>query len=184
MVSSWVALPRLAVVAVAVTACAVVAACAPATATVKPTTPPAVVPIQLAVLPLDVEAFPKAATAINGHLQKLKERKGEGCLYSRVSLEVVQLSIECVEPTSACYSAVGKSLNAERLLLAHIVPARKHSNHGLRVTFTLFDVEKGSAVNVADKTYRSEDDASNGARELIDQLVPHRTVATSTEGGR
>ena len=54
----------------------------------------------------------------------------------------MQLSIECVEPTSACYTAVGRSLTAQRLLLAQVAEgAPKRHDKSLRVTLTLLDVE-------------------------------------------
>src|SRR5438477_10604748 len=63
-----------------------------------------------AVLPVDSDAFPIAARAATERLRRARVRGLDEPQVSKVSLEVVQLSIECVERTPACYERVGKSL--------------------------------------------------------------------------
>ncbi|HZS35654.1 MAG TPA: hypothetical protein VFF06_02450 [Polyangia bacterium] len=131
--------------------------------------------IKLAVLPVESDAFPRAAAAINDLLRDVHVRGVDDYFMSKVALEVVQLSIECVEQTTACYSAVGKSLTAQRLLLAQIAPAgTRKRDKSLRVTITLFDVDAGAAANVADRTYKNEVEAMQGVSELLDQAVKPR----------
>jgi hypothetical protein len=89
---------------------------------------------RLAVLPTESEQFPTVAAEANAALRAVRIAGVEELFQSSVSLEVVQLSIECVDPTDACYSAVGKALAADRLLLAQIAPDLRHSNSGRRAS--------------------------------------------------
>ena len=75
--------------------------------------------LKLAVLPVDTDAFPRDRASLNGALHDVKVKGVDDYFLSKVTLEVVQLSIECVQPTSECYSAVGNSLSANKLLLGH-----------------------------------------------------------------
>jgi hypothetical protein len=130
-----------------------------------PTEPPRV---KLAVLPLDNRDFPAIALSFNNVLHDVKVRGVDDYFLSKATLEVVQLSIECVEPTATCYSAVGKQLGANRLLLGRIIAAgHKRHDHSVRVSITLFDVDGGEAVNEANRVYRSPEAASQGATELV-----------------
>ncbi|HEX6838682.1 MAG TPA: hypothetical protein VF334_19025, partial [Polyangia bacterium] len=86
----------------------------------------------------------------------------------KVTLEVVQLSIECVQPTSECYAAVGKSLSANKLLLGHIAAVgKRRRDKSVRVTITLFDVDAGEATNVVDRVFKTPDLAAAGASDLV-----------------
>jgi hypothetical protein len=128
--------------------------------------------VKLAVLPVESDAFPRTAAAINDLLRGVHVRGVDDYFMSKVALEVVQLSIECVEQTSACYAAVGKSLTAQKLLLAQIAPAgNRKRDKSLRVTITLFDVDAAAAANVADHTYKNEVEAMQGLSELIERAV-------------
>src|SRR5262245_1905708 len=90
------------------------------TPTSKVESGPPVKRIKLAVLPVDGEASVKVATALNALLHDVQAPGVDDYFLSKVTLEVVQLAVECVRPTSECYSAVGKSLAAQRLLLGHV----------------------------------------------------------------
>src|SRR5262245_42765959 len=72
--------------------------------------------VKLAVFKVESEQFPELAKALNAQLQDVHIKGVDDYFLSRVTLEVVQLSIECVEQTPACWSAVGKSLSAQKLL--------------------------------------------------------------------
>ena len=125
--------------------------------------------VKLAVLPAESYAFPKAARAITSSLTKANVTGIDDRHVSKVSLEVVQLSIECVEPTVVCYEAVGKSLAANRLLFAAIEPASKKSVK-VKVTVTLFDVD-ARYPQTAQKTFANEADASTGIDALVAELT-------------
>src|SRR4051812_24392870 len=129
--------------------------------------PPAKARVKLAVLPVDSDAFPQIAASLNNALHSVKVNGIDDYFLSKVTLEVVQLSIECVQPTSDCYSAVGKSLSANRLLLGHIAAVgKKRRDKSVRVTITLFDVDAGEASNVVDRVFKTPELASQGAQDL------------------
>jgi hypothetical protein len=143
----------------------VVAACHPARK--QGAARPTASKVTLAVLPAESDAFPKAAKAITSSLTNAKVSGIDDRQVSKVSLEVVQLSIECVEPTVVCYEAVGKSLAANRLLFAAIEPASKKQ---LKVTVTLFDVDTRNP-HTAQKTFANEKDATSGIDQLVTELT-------------
>jgi hypothetical protein len=123
--------------------------------------------VTLAVLPAESDAFPKAARAITDSLARADVSGVDSRQVSKVSLEVVQLSIECVEPTASCYAAVGKSLSANRLLFAQIEPGGKKQ---LRVKVTLFDVDARNPRS-AEKVFPNEKAASDGIGELVTEAT-------------
>ena len=120
--------------------------------------------VQLAVIPVDSDAFPRAARALSASLTAAKVSGVDETTVSKVSLEVVQLSIECVDPTPACYAAIGRSMAANRLLFARI--DRTHQR-GLKISVTLFDVDAKAAARTAEKVFASEDAAAAGAAALV-----------------
>lgn len=133
-------------------------------AAVAPTPPPRP-RIQLAVIPAESDAFPRAARAVSGLLAGARVAGVDTRSISKVSLEVVQLSIECVDPTDACYQAIGRSMAANRLLFARIDSSGKRRQ--LRVTVTLYDVDARAARRTAQKLFASEDQAIDGAAALV-----------------
>ncbi len=164
---------------------ALMAACA------KPRPPKTVVVVEkpklkLAVLAVESDKFPKLAQAATDSLAKARVAGIDNIEVSKVSLEVVQLSIECVEQTPDCYEAVGKSLSANRLLFAQIVPGdgttaiattpaakrrgKKNApppSHDVRVTITLFDVDAHTSQKTAEKVFPTETEATAGIDGLI-----------------
>jgi hypothetical protein len=123
--------------------------------------------IKLAVLPAESYRFPKIAHAITdslaaAHVTGIDERE-----LSKVSMEVVQLSIECVEPTPSCYAAVGKQLAANRLLFAQIAAEKKKK---LKVTVTLFDVDT-NAPKTAERIFANEKEATAGVADLVSEAT-------------
>jgi hypothetical protein len=130
--------------------------------------PPPKARVKLAVLPVDADAYPQIAASLNRALHDVKVKGVDDYFLSKVTLEVVQLSIECVQPTSDCYSAVGKSLSANKLLLGHIAAVgKKKRDRSVRVTITLFDVDAGEAANVVDRIFKTPELASQGAQDLV-----------------
>jgi hypothetical protein len=122
----------------------------------------------MAVLPLDATDYPAIAQSLNNVLHDVKVKGVDDYFLSKATLEVVQLSIECVEQTAACYAAVGKQLGANKLLLGHITAAGKRKrDKSVRVTITLFDVDGGATLNMVDHIYRTPEAASQSASELV-----------------
>ncbi len=158
MICSW---PRVGTVRSALLAVVVAAGCHP---------PPAHTPVahhvKLAVLPAESAAFPRAAKAATDAL--LGARVDADRQLSKVSLEVVQLSIECVDATPACLQAAGKSLAADELLFAQLAAEpKKH----VRLTVTRFDVAAGRVRGTANKVFASEGEASAGAVRLVEEAT-------------
>jgi hypothetical protein len=125
-------------------------------------------PIRLAVMPAESDTFPNVAQAVSqslaaAHVANITDTKVE-----KVSLEVVQLQIECIDPTAACYAAVGKSLSANKLLFAQVEPADKKQ---LKVTVTLFDVDASAPAKTAEKVFASEADANAGIAGLVTEAT-------------
>ncbi len=146
----------------------VAAGCAHAPPPRAETPPPPKPRVKLAVLPVDGDAFPAIAASLNKSLHDVKVKGVDDYFLSKVTLEVVQLSIECVQQTSECYAAVGKSLSANKLLLGHIVAVGKRKrDKSVRVTITLFDVDAAQATNVVDRVYKTPDLAAQGAADLV-----------------
>src|SRR5689334_444824 len=76
--------------------------------------------LKLAVLPVDPDQFPQVAQRLNVAFHDVKVAGIDDYFLSKVTLEVVQLSIECLQPTNECYTAAGKSLAANRILLGQV----------------------------------------------------------------
>ncbi len=140
-------------------------ACGPARPVPAAPSPPSPSKVQLTVIPPESDAFPRAARAVIASLSSARIAGVDTTAVSRVSLEVVQLSIECVDPTDACYQAIGKSMSANRLLFARIDPGV--TRRELRVSVTLYDVDAGSAKRTAAKLFLTEDQAVAGAAALV-----------------
>ena len=115
-------------------------------------------------MPLESAKFPKAARAVNDALAQAHVTGVDETEVSKVSLEVVQLQIECDDLTAACYQAAGKAIHADRLLFAQIAPAAKHQ---LAVTVTLFDVDSGAVQRTAHDVFGKETQAVTGIGKLV-----------------
>jgi hypothetical protein len=125
--------------------------------------------VQLTVIPPDGDAFPRAAQAVKSSLAAARIAGVDHTAVSKVSLEVVQLSIECVDASDTCYQAIGKSMSANRLLFARIEGGA--SRKQLRVTVTLYDVDARSSKRSAEKLFASEDAAVDGAPALVAEVA-------------
>jgi hypothetical protein len=150
----------------------------------EPLPPPIKSRVKLAVLPVDADQFPQVAATLNNSFRGVKVKGVDDYFLSKVTLEVVQLSIECVQPSSDCYSQVGKSLSANRLLLGQVAAVGKKRNRAVRVTITLFDVDAGQAVNVIDHVYKTAAEASVGAPELVTEAVGEPRTGAAPEAGK
>jgi len=148
--------------------CIAAIGCVPAPAS-EPTTPASKSNLTFAVLPAESDRFPIAARYTTERLKRARVRGLEEPQVSKVSLEVVQLSIECVEPTPACYGAVGKELAANRLLFAEIVPGPRRDQ--IQVQVTLFDVDAKERRRSAVKVFASEEDVAFGVGAVVDEVT-------------
>lgn len=119
---------------------------------------------RLVALPAESAAFPRLARAATDSLSRAQVDGLGAAQVSKVSLEVVQIAIECVDPSSACYQAVGRSLTADGLLFAQIAAVKRRQ---LKITVTLFDVGAKAARTKAEKVFSSEDEATAGIADLV-----------------
>ena len=125
--------------------------------------------VQLAVIPAESDVFPKAAQAVSASLAAAKVSGIDQTQVSKVSLEVVQLSVECVDPTSTCYEAIGRSRSVNRLLFARITGGAR--TRQLKIVVTLFDVDGKAAMRTAEKVFATEGDATAGAAALVAEVT-------------
>jgi hypothetical protein len=145
-------------------------ACGPARPVpAAPTPPPSRPGVRLTVIPADSDAYPRAARAVSASLSSARIAGVDTTAVSKVSLEVVQLSIECVDPTDACYRAIGKSMSANRLLFARIDPGV--TRREVRISVTLYDVDAGTATRTAAKLFATEDQAVAGVAALVSEAT-------------
>ena len=126
------------------------------------TSTPVAKPLSLAILPAESDVFPDAAAATTASLVKA-HLTGAETQVSKVSLEVVQLSIECVDESLTCYVAAGRSLSANRLLFATFSGTKT----ALAVTINQIDVDTAAATKTATKTFASEAEATKGVAALV-----------------
>lgn len=139
-----------------------------AAACTHPHAPPAtpVARVVLVTLPTESDSFPGVAKAMTSALSGAKLSGVDESITSKVSIEVVQLSIECVDPSANCYSAVAKSLSATKLLFASI------DNDGKKpkVAVTVFDAGT-LAPHTKERTFDTEAAAIAGADKLVSEAT-------------
>jgi len=124
---------------------------------------------KVAVMPADAAAakrWPKLSAALDQALLDARVEGGVGRA-SKVPIDVVQISIECVEPTAKCYEAVATSLDVDQLLFAKI-DAAADGRARVKVTRTARD---GSVLGEAEGTYDSEEAATSKVKGLVDRAV-------------
>ena len=130
-------------------------------------------------MPVESDHFPRLAKGINGVFHDIQVPGVDDYFLSRVPLEVAQLAIECVDATNECWSAVGKSLTSDRLLLAQIGKPAKKRDKSVQLSVTYFDVATGQPLHVAASTFKTEEEALRGMKELIDNAVGPNGAATA-----
>ena len=124
----------------------------------------------MAVMPADSLLFADIASALDEQLGHARVVGGR-MIRAKVSMEVAQLAIECIQATPDCYAAVARSLNADRLMWAQIVPAEQK----IRVTVLLFDAGAGTTAKRT-RTY----DGAQAARAGVAELVEHAAGGSRT----
>lgn len=150
------------------TACLAIAACGSSPSGTEGSTLPQTTQGRLAALPAESGQFPNAAKTATDHLGRARVKGLGEAQMSKVSLEVVQLAIECLEPTLDCYKEVGRSLEANQLLFARIDATQKNQ---CRVYVGLFDVDTGEWRRQASKIYDTEEDAAYALREVVEEAT-------------
>lgn len=132
--------------------------------------PPPPPPVRMAILPVENDAYPKVADALNEVFKTVEVKTAEEYLRPKVTLDVVQLQIECLEATEACYGAVGKSLSVNLLLIGQLARPEKKQK-GVRVTVTLFNVDTGATLNAIDRVFRKQDEAIKAMGQVVAETL-------------
>ena len=85
---------------------------------------------------------------------------------------MVQLSIECVESSNECWSAVGRTLPADRLLLAQITRGPKKRDRGLKLKVTWTSTSSlGQPLSVGERQFKNEDEALRNLRGVVGEAL-------------
>jgi hypothetical protein len=122
-----------------------------------------------AVLPAESERFPRAAKIATERMQEARLVGVDPPQMSNISLEMLQLSIECIDQTVACYEAVGKTLQANQILFTEITAGKKRKQ--VKVKVTLFDVDTRTLRGNETKLFPSEAAAEEGLGDVITKVT-------------
>src|SRR4029079_16063926 len=76
--------------------------------------------MRLVWMPLEERKFAELATSVNDRLAPATLKGVTEVVQAPISMEMAQLTIECINRSPICYGAVAKKLNADRLLWADI----------------------------------------------------------------
>jgi hypothetical protein len=135
---------------------------------------------RLAVLPSDSLLFADIAVALDEQLGRARVSGVGPTVRAKISMEVAQLSLECVSPTDECYTQVGKYLQVDRLLWGQI--ARDPQGSGVKVTIVLLDVERGAVLARAEESFPKNDVAIGGLRRLVERVTAPPVLAAPGSG--
>ncbi len=128
--------------------------------------------MRLAWLPLDGLARPQVAAGFNQQLEAFRLPDVDRHTRAPVSMEVAQLSIECIQPEPRCYQAVGRQLQVERLLWAEVTsPPAPKRNGPLKATVVLFDVERMVELHRVQQEFAGPDAAVAGFAALLQETA-------------
>lgn len=122
-----------------------------------------------AIIPAESERFPRAAERANASMREARIEGLDPPQMSNISLEMLQLSIECIDPTLDCYEAVGKTLQASQILFTEITRGRKRKE--VEVKVTLFDVDNRKLRGKETKRFPSEAAAEKGVEAVIAKVT-------------
>ncbi|HEX7501675.1 MAG TPA: hypothetical protein VF524_15450, partial [Polyangia bacterium] len=96
---------------------------------------------------------------------------------AKVSMEVAQLSLECVEPSDRCYQSVGRFLSADCILWADVKSRNGPDGKAHpTVLIRLFNVEAGRFLGQAQQSYATSPTAQDVG------VLLRKTLARPTRG--
>jgi hypothetical protein len=131
--------------------------------------------VRVGVLPPDALPFAEVAAALGRGLEGAlsaadgKRARGSEVVAAKVSMEVAQLSLECVSPTNDCYAAVGRFLQVDRLLWGQAV--RDGDTSSVKVTVIHLDVGRRTPLGRAERTFTDPAAAVEGLQAVVDQAM-------------
>jgi hypothetical protein len=131
--------------------------------------PPPVVearpPVRLVWFPVEARAASKdVVSAANDQLAHLSMKDVTQVAPAPVSLEMAQLTIECIDKTPGCFSKVGRSLNADRMVWADV---ERGGQGAVTVKVSMFDVAKGAITKNAKRTFPTPKEARDGVAGVV-----------------
>jgi hypothetical protein len=138
-------------------------------------------PVRLAWLPVEGFADAQIAAALNQQLEMVRLADVDRHQRAPVSMEVAQLSIECIEPAPRCYIAVGKQLQVDRLLWAELARPNKRGP-ALKATVVLFDVARGLEVRRTERDFAGPEAARAGFAGLVNETVAAASSGVAAKG--
>jgi hypothetical protein len=135
-----------------------------------PPPPPPPKKVKLAVLPVEKLLLPKVAEALNERLSKATVGGVSETTTAPVSMDTLQLQLDCAQPTDECYGKIARHFEAGRLLWAEIErearTKKRSKNTATTIRVLLFDVDKGTVVGRAEQSF-----PGNVSDQALDQLV-------------
>jgi len=140
--------------------------------------PPPPPPVKMAVLPPDTLIFADVASALGDRLARVQVGGATPAVMAKVSMEVAQLSLECVSATDECFAKVGRFLQVDRLLWGQI---ERDKESGVKVTVAFLDVGRGAVVGRAEGTFAEPAAAIPGLQKLIDDAIRRRATLSQSE---
>jgi hypothetical protein len=126
---------------------------------------------RLAWFPLDARGWPELASTVNERLAHAEIPGAAESFQAAVSMEMAQLAIECIERTPACWTAVGRSVGADRLLWAE---SQRAGHRSVTVRIVLFDVAAGAVIQKAERGFTSLRSARAGTPGLLEEALGAR----------
>jgi hypothetical protein len=124
--------------------------------------------IKVAVLPPDMLLFSDVASALSERLAHVQVGGAEPAMMAKVSMQVAQISLECVSATDDCFAKVGRFLQVDRLLWGEI---ERDKEEGLKVSVAFLDVGRSAMVGHAQRAFAGESAAIMGLQGLVDEVL-------------
>lgn len=120
-------------------------------------------------VPVGSDEFPEAAKLATDLLGRARLRNLPEPALGKVPLDVIQLSIECNDPTLECYLQVARSLHADLMIFGEIAPAK--DKEAFTLTVSLLDANAKQYVKRAARTFPSLDDAKYDMHLVVDEAT-------------
>ena len=133
-----------------------------------PVASPIPMALKVGVLPPDMLMFSDVASALSDRLAHARVSGAEPAMMAKVSMQVAQISLECVSSTEDCFAKVGRFLQVDRLLWGQI---ERDKDAGLKVSVAFLDVGRGAMVGHAERVFPEATAAISGLQGLVDEVV-------------
>jgi hypothetical protein len=129
--------------------------------------PPPPEPVKLVWMPLDPMVHAKLGIAVNGRFEHAQLPGIDVQTKAPVSMDVAQLSLECGQATVECFVAVGRHLQANRLLWADV---KRDKHKKILIALSLLDVGRGAMIHRAERAFANPRAALAGIDGLMAEL--------------